>query len=35
MDKKRLLELFELYYKGAASAADSEELMAASKGIAR
>jgi ferric-dicitrate binding protein FerR (iron transport regulator) len=27
MDKKRLLELFELYYKGAASAADTEELM--------
>src|SRR4030095_3405825 len=27
MDKKRLLELFELYYKGAATAADSEELM--------
>jgi hypothetical protein len=27
MDRKRLLELFELYFKGAASAADTEELM--------
>jgi ferric-dicitrate binding protein FerR (iron transport regulator) len=27
MDKKRLEKLFELYYKGAATAADTEELM--------